>query len=142
MELSNLIKTKKIKKIPIDKEQITNLLSLCERDLKASEVNLKNDLLDWSFTISYNSILQAARALMYSYGYTPNNEDIHKTTLEFVEVVLGVKHKELIEILSMIRKKRHSAVYDEAGIVTIYEANYTLKKAKEFVKLIKEKIKF
>lgn len=141
MDISDIIKKNKMRTIPVDKEQINKALELCKRDLNAAELNLKNNLLDWSFNISYNSILQAARALMYSYGYAPYSEDSHKTTLEFVECILGAKHSDLILTLNRIRKKRHIVVYDEAGIITKYEADFALKEAKKCVKLIEEKIK-
>jgi uncharacterized protein (UPF0332 family) len=136
MPLSDLLKQGKIRVIPIDDTQINNALGLCRRDIEAAESNLKNGMIDWSFNISYNSMLQAGRALMYSYGYAPKSEHSHKSTLEFVGEILGAKHADLFNTLDRIRKKRHTAVYDQPGVVTEYEAGYTLDKAKEFVKIV------
>ncbi|MCC7570811.1 HEPN domain-containing protein [Candidatus Micrarchaeota archaeon] len=141
MNLSDLVKKDRIKEIPIDEVQIKNSLELCHRDLKAAEFNLKNDLIDWAFSISYNSILQAGRALMYAYGYTPRSDDSHRITLEFIEIMLGSKHSELFNTLDRIRKKRHITVYDQTGVVTAYEAKFAFNQAKEFVKIVEKKIK-
>ena len=141
MGLNDLEKQGRIRRIPVDKIQVKKALELCRRDLEAAEMNLKNDMVDWSFSISYNSILQACRALMYAYGYAPSSDDSHKATLEFVEYIFESQHSDIFPVLDRIRKKRHVAVYDEAGTVTSYEAKYALDQAKQITKLVEAKIK-
>jgi len=126
--------------VPADAQQIKELLEISERDLRLSEDILSKSY-DGSLNLSYNAMLQTARALMFSYGYRPDSEFHHKATLEFVSAVLDEKYKNFVENLNRIRSKRIVATYEKSGTISEFEAKYALKSAKEFITLIKSKIK-
>lgn len=139
MDLAELKRKGFIKPIPIDKTQITELIKISERDINLAEEFFPKSF-DGALNLAYNSMLQAARALMFSYGYRPDSEFHHKATIEFVSAVLDKKYKMYVESLDRIRSKRIVATYERAGTISEFEAKYAIKSAKEFVQLIKQKI--
>jgi len=139
MDLAELKRLGKIRKIPIDKKQINNLIKLSKRDLDfAEEVKDKNP--DWVFSIAYSSILQMSRALLYSYGYDTDELELHKTTLDFVAIILGEKYGEIVNTFDRLRRKRNATIYDEAGIISEYEAKFAIKTAKDFYEVGRKKV--
>jgi uncharacterized protein (UPF0332 family) len=67
MPYDRLIKTNKIKAYPAKQGEIEQLLQLAIRDLNTAGRNLE-EAPDWAYSIAYNSILQASRALLFSTG--------------------------------------------------------------------------
>ncbi len=139
MDLAEMKRKGILKPIPVDSEQIQKLMELSKRDLLSAEKRLADDF-DWSFNISYNAMLQAARALMFSYGCRTDDESRHRIAVEFADAILGAKYSAIVDDFDRMRKKRHIATYDEAGSISAYEARYAFTKAQEFVKLIESKI--
>jgi len=137
MNLSELIKEGRIREFDAEPEEVVQTLGLAERDLKTANSILENDQ-DWAFNIAYNAILQSVRALMFSKGYRPAGESQHITVVRFAEAVLGNKFSEDIDFFDRMRKKRHQAVYDSAGIISRHEAEEAIKIAEEFVEKVKE----
>ncbi len=58
-------------------EEIKKLLQVAER-------NLADDP-DWAYTIAYNAVLQAARALVRAEGFRPRGGEQHLTVVQFTE---------------------------------------------------------
>lgn len=139
MSLADLKRKGLITPIPIDKQQIKELLEISERDLGLAKELLPKSF-DGSLNFSYNAMLQAARALMFSYGFRPDSEFHHKATIEFVIAVVDQKYTYLVESLSRIKSKRIVATYEKAGTISEYEANYALKSAGEFIIFVTNKI--
>jgi len=140
MSLENLVKEGKVKSIKSSKQEIKEILSLAERDLKMAEFVINQDW-DWAFSISYNAVLQASRAYMYSKGYRASSHEAHKSTFEFMKLSLGRGHEDLIGFFDRMRPKRNRAIYDTAGLITETEVRELLKKAKDFVAIINDKLK-
>jgi hypothetical protein len=53
-----------IKRLPYDRKKVNDAIALAHRDLMTSRTILNTDR-DWAYTIAYNAILQAGRALMF-----------------------------------------------------------------------------
>jgi uncharacterized protein (UPF0332 family) len=121
------------------KEQIEKELKLAERDLKVAKNTLDEDN-DWAFSIAYNAILQAGRALMFSNGYRPRGITQHKTVLRFIELTLGKSHQEKVRFIDSMRINRHRVMYDEPELISASEAKYAIQIAEEFVKLVKNNL--
>lgn len=140
VNLAELRKKGFIHPIAVDKAQIVDLLQISERD-----IGLAGDILsksfDGSLNLSYNAMLQAARALMFSHGYRPDTEAHHKATIEFAAAVLDQKYRNIAESLERVKGRRVVATYERSGAISEFEAKYALASAKEFVKLAKEKIR-
>ena len=114
-----------IKKLPFDRKKIDGAMALAHRDAKTSRAVLANDH-DWAYTIAYNAILQAGRALMFAHGYRPDGANQHISVVKFAELYL--EGKDAI-VFDRMRRKRHSSVYDTAGAISATEAEFAVGQA-------------
>lgn len=122
-------------------QQAKECLLSAEKDIKTAGTVLPSDP-DWAFTIAYNSMLRAVRALMLSDGYSPLGENHHKTTIDYAAVKLGAKHNALVESFDIMRKKRHHAVYVVSGAISSFEAGHAIADAESLLQIIKSRMKF
>ena len=127
-----------IKRFKASPSQIKNRIELAKRDIKAARSIMANDR-DWAFSIAYNAILQATRALMFAKGFRPGTgEGQHKIAVQFAEITLGEKFQDEIYIFDKMRSKRHRVIYDVSGIVSQNEARQAFDFAVKFVEAIEE----
>lgn len=140
MIFENLVNQGKIKPIKSSKQEIREILSLADRDLKMAGFVITQDW-DWAFSISYNAALQVSRAYMYSKGYRACGQEAHKNTFEFMKIALGKEYEGLIGFFDRMRPKRNRAIYDTVGLITETEVKELLEKSEEFVAIIKDKLK-
>jgi len=92
---------------------------------------------DWCLSIAYNAMLQAGRALMFSEGYRPKGECKHVAVVEFVKLKFGREFaNQILFIFDKARKKRNTAVYEQAGIISKDEAESIIKWAEKFVEKV------
>lgn len=125
-----------IRRFPIEPKRISDSLDLAGRDLKVARATLETDS-DWAFTIAYNAILQAGRALMFSQGYRPDGPNQHVPVVRFSEGFLSGEDGAFFD---RMRRKRNNSVYDAAGCVSENEAEYSVQRAEELVGKIAELI--
>ncbi len=131
----------KWEKISKDENLVKNALQLAQRDIKTANDVYNNKDFDWAFSITYNAMLQAGRALMFSEGYRPKGEAKHVAVIEFVKKKFGNKFADkILFMFNKIRKKRHIAVYEQVNIISEDEAKNALNTAKDFVDKVKELI--
>jgi len=121
-----------IKTVPVDKKKIQDARDLALRDIVTARSLLANNQ-DWAYTIAYNAVLQAGRALMFSQGYRPDGANQHVSVVKFVELYLD-KNDGII--FDRMRRKRNSSVYDTAGSITESEAAFALREAEDLVEKI------
>jgi uncharacterized protein (UPF0332 family) len=122
-----------IKPFAAGTSQSASRLALAKRDIKAAEAMLAIDR-DWAFSMAYNAVLQATRALMFANGFRPAaGEGQHKTAVEFAEIALGEKFHDDIYIFDKMRSKRHRVIYDALGLVSLEEARQAFAFAVRFV---------
>ena len=140
MNLSDLLKEGRVREVEPDAKQAEECLGAARRDLSVAKKILDEDY-DWAFSISYNAMLQSARALMFAQGYRSVGENSHKTVVDFIDVKLGAKYSNKVDLFDDMRRKRHRVIYEKAGVVSRYEAEHAIKTAEEFVKQIDEKMK-
>ena len=137
MPYDRLIKSNRIKPHQASQNEIKQLLQLATRDLSTALRNLE-DAPDWAYSIAYNSILQAGRALMFFDGYRPRGGEQHATVVEFVEERLGAAYEAQVLLFDQMRRKRHRVIYEVAGLVSQKEAEQAIAFAREFVERITE----
>ena len=121
-----------IKTVPVDKKKIQDARDLALRDIVTARSLLANNQ-DWAYTIAYNAVLQAGRALMFSQGYRPDGANQHVSVVKFVELYLD-KNDGII--FDRMRRKRNSSVYDAAGSITESVAAFALREAEDLVEKI------
>ncbi len=117
-----------IKTVPVDRKKIQDARDLALRDIATARSILANK--DWAYTIAYNAVLQAGRALMFSQGYRPDGANQHVSVVKFVDLYLD-KNDSII--FDRMRRKRNSSVYDIAGSITESEAAFALREAEDLV---------
>ncbi|MDV4343279.1 HEPN domain-containing protein [Methanoculleus sp. YWC-01] len=121
-----------IRKLPLDPKAVENAIGLARRDITVASTVLAGNR-DWAYTIAYNAMLQAARALMFSKGYRPSGNNQHITVVRFAEQILGT---ETVAPLERMRRRRHVVVYDMAGTVSDLEAENAVSRAEMFFGII------
>jgi uncharacterized protein (UPF0332 family) len=124
-----------VERIPPNPKQIKNYLTKAFQDLKAAEDNVEiegNE--EWAYTMAYESMLRAGRALLLSYGLRPKVKDQHLNVSKMVEEIFGGRYKELSA--SFDRKKRHHFLYDAIKPITKTEANASIKNAQAFINAV------
>jgi hypothetical protein len=109
------------------REEIANLLGICDRDLAACQV--KGLPSDWRLAIAYNAALQAATAALAAAGYRASRENHHYRVIQSLEFTIAPGEK-TIATLDTFRKKRNISSYDVADSVSDLEANEMLLLAK------------
>ena len=137
MSYKELLREGLIKPFKAPDKQIRSRMVLADRDIRTARMIMASDW-DWGFSIAYNAILQAARALMFSKGYRPTGgEGQHIAAVRFAEIALGKQLGEEVYIFDKMRSKRHRVIYDAAGLISEQEARQAFKFAQKFVKIIK-----
>ncbi|MCP8315402.1 MAG: HEPN domain-containing protein [archaeon] len=134
MRLEELLRSRIIRRIKPNSRLALNATRRARRDIDTAKTLIENKKFDWSLAVSYNSILQAGRALMFSQGYRPSSTEGHVAVVKFLHASLGTQVSDrMIMVLNGMRKKRHRIVYEEMDIVSEDEAEQALKWAEEFV---------
>jgi uncharacterized protein (UPF0332 family) len=136
----DLLESGRIRKEKVSRAEINRVLKRANRDLKTAKKVMAEDW-DWGFAITYNAILQASRAFMFSQGYRPASAQGHKNTFAFMAAAMGREYEQLITYFDRMRKKRNQVIYDVAGLITETEARNLFKKATEFIDLIRKHLK-
>jgi len=139
MPYERLIKQGRITPYKAHPEEIQQLLKVSLRDLAAATRNLE-DGPDWAYSMAYNAILQASRALMLSEGYRPRGSEQHAAVVEFTQEKLGPAFGEQVSLFDQMRRKRHRVIYEVAGLISQREAYQAVEFAKSFVAKLAEEI--
>jgi len=140
MDYENLLKSGALKPFKASPSQIKSRLDLARRDIRAAQAMMATDR-DWAFSMAYNAILQATRALMFARGFRPAaGEGQHKVAVQFAEITLGETFRDEIYIFDKMRSKRHRVIYDVSGLVSLEEARQALTFAVKFVKVVEEQL--
>jgi len=126
-----------IKRLSVDKKKVEDAFNLAKRDIKVAKSVLREDD-DWGFSIAYNAMLQAIRALMFSKGYRPSGRTQHISVVRFAELFL---RREDVIVLDRMRRKRHATIYDTAGTISEKEAENAVERAEKLIREIERMLK-
>ena len=111
------------------RKEISNLLSIVERDLDDAQKDISSD---WRFGIAYNAALKLCRILLCAEGYRPSHELQHYRTLAALPEILGEGKKQDAEYLNDCRKKRNIVEYDDVGGASESDADELVRFVMEF----------
>lgn len=139
MSIDRLVREGDIHSFRATREEIAKVMDIAKRDLDDADKSSGMSL-DWTYSIAYNSVLQACRAYMFHLGYRPVSSGAHKATFEFMQIAVDDPLKKTISYFDRIRRKRHRVIYEEPGLITEKEAQQLIKKAKEFLDYISGKL--
>jgi uncharacterized protein (UPF0332 family) len=140
--LEELLRDRIIKRTKTNPALVIGVLKHAQRDIDTARTLIENRRFDWSLAVSYNAMLLAGRALMFSKGYRPSTRDGHTAVVRFLRASLRAEiGDKVIMMFDGMRKKRHKIMYEEMDIVSGDEARRALEWAKEFVDKIDEIIR-
>ena len=111
-----------------NRQQVTNLLAIADRDLEDSARGISDD---WKFGIAYNAVLKLCTVLLYCEGYRPEKNLAHYRTLQALPLILGAERQDDAEYLDQCRTKRNITEYDSIGQISREEASELLAFAHE-----------
>lgn len=132
-----LIKKGLLKEERIGPDQVNKVLVRVYRSVKSAKTLNKDGDETGCFQFSYQAMLLAGRALVFSYGFRPRTQGSHKTVVDFTEAVIGKDYKILIKKFDKMRKKRHYLIYGIELDISKTEAENAIKTAEEFIEKIK-----
>ncbi|MDA8099429.1 MAG: HEPN domain-containing protein [Nitrospiraceae bacterium] len=123
--------------------EVMSLMIRAERDLATSRLLQDRDE-EWSFAAAFQAMARSARALIMSEGYRPKgarSRDTHKTVVTAAGLILGEKHKSLINKFDRMRRKYQNFMAESVSVVSRYEAGQAIKDAEEFFGLVGARLK-
>jgi uncharacterized protein (UPF0332 family) len=130
-----LLKTKRIQPYSARHVEISKLIGVARRDISTAIKNL-DDAPEWAYSIAYNALLQASRALMLSTGFRPRGGEQHATVVEFITEDLGSAYERQTALFDQMRRKRHRVIYETTGLISRSEAAQAVDFAREFVEVL------
>ena len=119
-------------------QEIEDLLTLSERDIKDSQVSGLSA--DWRLNIAYNATLQAATGALAASGYRASRNSHHHRVIQSLAYTVGVK-TDLIKQFDAFHKKRNIGGYERVGLVSEQEAKEMLILAQDLLGNVKELLK-
>ncbi len=111
---------------------MTQQLSSARRDLQTARKMLADED-EWAYTIAYNAILLAGRAVMFSEGYRPTSTGGHVAVIEFLRIRLGSSSAEVVQTMDRMRRQRHRIMYDAPGTVSRSQIREAVQTAEQFI---------
>lgn len=140
MSLTNWANNGWLRTYKTDKEEISNLFNIVERDLSDSNQDVVSS--DWRFGIAYNAALKLCTILLYVEGYRPEKTLAHYRTLQALPLIMGKSKDNDANYLESCRTKRNIVEYDYVGGTTESEANelikFVLELKSDVIKWLKE----
>lgn len=100
--------------------EIRDLLAVVDRDLADSAVDTLSA--DWRMNIAYNAALQAAAAALAAAGYRASRDAHHYRVIQSLRQTIGADAATVLTF-DTFRKKRNTAGYDRAGLVSDADAD-------------------
>jgi uncharacterized protein (UPF0332 family) len=122
-----------VKEEKIDFAQIEKIIKKAHRSIKSAKVLLEDNDSEGSYQLSYEAMLLAGRALVFSYNYRPRTAGSHKIVVEFSEKVLGEKDFVIVSKFDRMRKNRHYLIYGSGLAISETEAKNAIISANKFV---------
>ena len=113
-----------------DRQEITNLLGIVERDL--TDVMLERLSADWKFGIAYNAALKLCTIMLYTQGYRPENALAHYRTIMALKEIGDGVWKEYAIYLNACRMQRNIVEYDKSNVITADEATKIIEFSRSF----------
>lgn len=124
-----------IEENPPDFKQIANLQARARKDIFTAEAIFEKDP-EWAYTIAYQAMMRAAKALILSEGYRPKGREQQKTIVQLTGFILGRDLKTLSVKFDRIRRKGQWFIEDPEKPISKYEVEEAMKDAKEFVEKV------
>lgn len=113
-----------------NRQEITNLLGIVERDL--TDAMLEGLSVDWKFGIAYNAALKLCTMMLYTQGYRPENALAHYRTIMALKEIGDGSWEEYAIYLNACRMQRNILEYDKSNVITADEATKIIEFSRSF----------
>ena len=113
-----------------NRQEITNLLGIVERDL--TDAMLEGLSVDWKFGIAYNAALKLCTIMLYTQGYRPENALAHYRTIMALKEIGDGSWEEYAIYLNACRMQRNIMEYDKSNVITADEATKIIEFSRSF----------
>jgi len=141
MSLEELLRSRVIRRMKPNRKLALISLRHARSDIETAKTLIEHKKYDWSLAISYNAMLVAGRALMFSKGYRPSTTEGHIAVVKFLQATSDIEASERMSMaMNGMRKKRHRVVYEETDTVSEEEARQAIRWGEEFLGRVTEAI--
>mgnify|MGYP001614576888 FL=1 len=120
-----------LKKVPMDASLVKNTYSMAVEDLATAEETYRHGNYAWTTIQAYTSMLNVARAILYSRGI---RERSHYCVVQYLRENFSDKLGDLVEKLDVLRRERHAALYSSRNSINKLMAEERLRWGKEFLR--------
>ncbi len=129
---SNLLRDKKIHPEPAVRGQVGAQLAAARRDLETARRFGPRE--EWTYSIAYNAMLLAGRAVIFAEGYRPTTgEGGHAAVVEFLRIRCDPSFSSILDLMDRMRRQRHRITYEGVGAVSRTVIVEAVKTAEDFV---------
>lgn len=135
MKLKDCYEKGLLKRIPMNWNIVEKTLDMAQSDLLESESSLRSGSYVWASVQAYTSMLNFARAVLFSDGI---KEKSHYCTVEYLRYHYIEHYGDLINKLDILRRERHLSLYDSRDHVTSKKVTERIGWCNEFLKKTKE----
>jgi len=134
MKIDYLIEKGLLIKSKATEQEITGSMTISERFLEKAEGNQKIEYFDIAFSLAYQSMFHAARALLFKNDL---KERSHKAITTALKEIYQEKTelKELLDTLDSYRITRHAIQYTGAGCAK-EDSEEAIKDAEKFIEAV------
>jgi uncharacterized protein (UPF0332 family) len=131
---------KKLKPHTVDWAQIERFLESAEKKLASARKILDFDE-EACLQQAYEAMLKASLGFMFSHGFRARSQPgHHMAIIDFVRARIDKKHAGLMTVFDRLRRKRNTALYDDAGFVSGQDAEFALETARNYLDVIRADI--
>ncbi|MDD5559667.1 HEPN domain-containing protein [Candidatus Methylomirabilis sp.] len=117
-----------VEEIRPDFRQVSLLLARALKDLSTARANVDIDK-EWAYTIAYQGMVRAAKALVMAEGWRPRGRDQARTIVMLVGELLGEEGRALVNGFDRMRRKRQDFMEEPQTPIPRYEVEGALKDA-------------
>ncbi len=119
----------------IDSFQVLTVIKKSRRSIKSAKLLVEDDQ-ENSYQLAYEAMLQAGRALVFSFGFRPRAAGSHKIVVDFSKKVLGKEIATLVFKFNKMRKRRHYLVYGTGLYISEVDSMNAITSAIKFLRHI------
>jgi uncharacterized protein (UPF0332 family) len=135
MRLKECFDKRLLTRIPKNPDIIAKAVKMAEEDLVEAERSYTDGRYAWATVQAYTSILNMARAVLFNDGI---KERSHVCTVQYLRSRFSKHFGELIDKMDILRRERHTTLYDSRSHITEEKVKERIQWSREFMMKAKE----
>ncbi len=138
MKLDDCFRKRLLLRMSKNRDLVEKTFEMAVNDLSEAETSYKQQSYVWAMVQVYTSMLNLARAVLFSDGI---REKSHVCTVEYLRKYHSDHFDDLIEKLDILRRERHLTLYDSREHITADKVRDRINWCKEFLNKTRELLK-